>query len=1312
MTSKGDQQISAIRKDPLTPVKTLSDLTQTYLEFLMQSQSLFGGGDIAVLGRWKRNLRSAAFATSMLFIFDQDQKPIIRKILVILPPGSDSRSKDGRFFELIETSFHEITNRSLDNPLTEGERTVLRKRIEVIVSPHAGSESLIDLVHGLSDGTAVIIEEANAYRFRDNRARTSTETVRIGEDIWIPEVHLLAQSLATKFADRALYFLLDVHEVEPVRSQSLDLLCSIDNCGVFTVPDEADPDAILVQHLAQWDEWIAENRVGRVLQEIDGLTGLSDDNKALLRVQVMDRAGMRLEALAIVREIQKTTKDISAFIRVKLAAIAARGGANRTARELLVAAIETLKELEPLELALHVSDEIDAPDIGAQLANILQERYPDSVGLRAYRERDLLIKKNFSALALMLKDNSDRKESKNLYEILSKYIDDNIIYTGTETPSSAIPDYDSMIADAGDDVSLRVNVTLSAIDDAMDRGLPEVSQRLLSLIYAIDTPNAKIEWRIYLALTRLLKLIFLSRDPGRDLLSDFIGVDGQLSWMIHYLARRPTEPFLRVRMERALNPSISGGAGLVLIARVALELASRPVEVKQRVVLKPNGLKWLSQNKNTITSLMEHAEREHMVMVGRFCLPEDALPAPPDYIFSGLIEYIQNAPIADSEDINALLTQLALAMAIAKHTSYQDYDLVALRLATERMVGAGFQQEARDLVEEALLGSAESPHRRRLAWFTMADVYQRCRNPGEALIALACCFAASGQAHHDHIYWERLCLVRILRDIGLFDLARSGIEQLRKFEDEEPISDHLRIVIDTMDLQVDILAHKHEQKPEKSLETLFDRAIILAERVIEANEQPEPIASLLQSLKYHAEETGDPVPDSALLLLSRLMPLSDPGLARILRAQNEKATANDLLAMLPRGRATRYSEDVGFEGRDVAILAGQLLARDEFLSSPDDVSFALEVLADRGVAIPSWDEAATPPPRPTIVSEVGESARRISEKGISVVQLGWDARGRMVRLYSSEGSIGPAEREPSELISEERYNEWKERFPYAYGVEDDDPNIFYTSTMGLQISPLPSGPIVIVGDVDFQSFPVNLLFSNNNFAGRMHPIAAAPSLSWLAHAVQIEAIGDGRRCAWISSSPTSSIVSDSESSVRANTLDMLAERLTPTLEKFGIEFDQRAVLPEDFSGAELVVIAAHGGVHLEHQYFQVVADEENLRVSAQDLANSLRNIGVAILFVCSGGRSDRYPGANTILGLAKQVLDRGCLAVIASPWPLDARVPSHWLPVFLEAWDQGISLIDATFRANSAVDAAFGLNPAHGLAMSVFGNPILRKSDR
>ena len=61
---------------------------------------------------------------------------------------------------------------------------------------------------------------------------------------------------------------------------------------------------------------------------------------------------------------------------------------------------------------------------------------------------------------------------------------------------------------------------------------------------------------------------------------------------------------------------------------------------------------------------------------------------------------------------------------------------------------------------------------------------------------------------------------------------------------------------------------------------------------------------------------------------------------------------------------------------------------------------------------------------------------------------------------------------------------------------------------------------------------------------------------------------------------------------------------------------------------------------------------------------------------------------------------------IAPPWPLDARVPSYWLPAFLEAWEGGHILVDAVFEANQTVRRTFSDEPRDYLAMNVYGDGL------
>ncbi len=95
-------------------------------------------------------------------------------------------------------------------------------------------------------------------------------------------------------------------------------------------------------------------------------------------------------------------------------------------------------------------------------------------------------------------------------------------------------------------------------------------------------------------------------------------------------------------------------------------------------------------------------------------------------------------------------------------------------------------------------------------------------------------------------------------------------------------------------------------------------------------------------------------------------------------------------------------------------------------------------------------------------------------------------------------------------------------------------------------------------------------------------------------------------------------------------------------------------------------------------------------------------------FVCSGGRSDAHPTADATIGLARQLLDQGAQAVVASPWPLESIVPPPWLEAFLDRWDAGDRLIDAVHAANAQMLVRWPHDHAKGLAMNVLGNPLLR----
>jgi len=112
------------------------------------------------------------------------------------------------------------------------------------------------------------------------------------------------------------------------------------------------------------------------------------------------------------------------------------------------------------------------------------------------------------------------------------------------------------------------------------------------------------------------------------------------------------------------------------------------------------------------------------------------------------------------------------------------------------------------------------------------------------------------------------------------------------------------------------------------------------------------------------------------------------------------------------------------------------------------------------------------------------------------------------------------------------------------------------------------------------------------------------------------------------------------------------------------------------------------------------------RFAGEDLPRALRNVGVVILLVCSGGRADKHPRAKTTLGPAKAILHRGCAAVIASPRPLDSTVPPNSLPTFMASGIGGATLMEAVLAANQSADRHFALDARNRLAVTTYGDGL------
>jgi hypothetical protein len=253
----------------------------------------------------------------------------------------------------------------------------------------------------------------------------------------------------------------------------------------------------------------------------------------------------------------------------------------------------------------------------------------------------------------------------------------------------------------------------------------------------------------------------------------------------------------------------------------------------------------------------------------------------------------------------------------------------------------------------------------------------------------------------------------------------------------------------------------------------------------------------------------------------------------------------------------------------------------------------------------------------------------------------------------------------------------------------------------LGISEPPQRSTVVVCDVELQPFPMNLLRYQDDFIGERCPVAMAPSLDWVASIIEKPRLPNGRRIAWVSdASPTEDL--------GRSVLAPLADRLEPVLTKRGVTLARAEQPPPQLEDADLAIVLAHGGLVPGHRFFQVLLDDHEQQWAPRKIGRALGAAGIVVLFVCSSGRLDERPGARATIGFARHLLDNGCRAVVACPWPLAVSVPPHWLPRFLEALDGGARLTDAVFAANQEVVRRFSGNPPYAFAMHLYGDPSAR----
>ncbi|MGA2150230.1 MAG: hypothetical protein ABSH49_35335 [Bryobacteraceae bacterium] len=250
-----------------------------FIQFYSQSPPSFGAADICSAGSDQSVERAAAFALVMSIAGAAAQKPVVKKIVVIMPPREaiSSISHSSVFSGIVDAAQYRF-RRELSNQ----ELAAIRSRVVLIHTDNFAITSVLKALDTAGEHDAAVILCTASYRAAKPQPQSRSRTSPVlNEDQWVFHAVQLAQ-LATEYAKRVhCYVLVDTGEAAPQKDENKNALMSIVNCGYFTIAPERDPTGLIAAHSTEWLQRLDEGRVGSVFASIDALPEWIDENPGI-----------------------------------------------------------------------------------------------------------------------------------------------------------------------------------------------------------------------------------------------------------------------------------------------------------------------------------------------------------------------------------------------------------------------------------------------------------------------------------------------------------------------------------------------------------------------------------------------------------------------------------------------------------------------------------------------------------------------------------------------------------------------------------------------------------------------------------------------------------------------------------------------------------------------------------------------------------------------------------------------------------------------------------------------------------------------
>lgn len=1233
----------------------------------------FGEGELVIGGNTKEVL--GRMTACLLLAHDLNGKPIFRGVTVIAPPRLVWDVADEDILEMVVRGANDLRYEQVDAE----ERAVLQKLLKVHRCEHLDAREVLEAVESVGPRQLLLIPEASKYRDRNvvTEPPVGRTAVAIREDQWVPHLTNLATRAIKTAKENDEFLVFSANEEAPTRESNERALANID--GLYTtylkyLGEKGAGEPVL----ASIEKWVALATSGRVKQAFAELedSDIAPDYKAQLAVQLASRSGDDELAVRTLRTALAKGITFPAEMAARFGRISQLCGDEDTARSLLNQSVDKVTDQALLEAVLMSCTNMNDGQLFDRVWGRLNSLFPDSAVLQDNCKVRLM------RLCQLVPGTEELPHpSRAGFSDFHNHVADTL-------SGKTIADYKVLLDRVENEWKEYIKLAALCAGLHAQASKDPINAFVLGEL-AVDDERYEVQ-AVRLMLSAMRHVMLMELIP-RDNLKLY---KLPLTHIVRCLASHPEIDQLRSALSSTLSVESAGVVGLPILASLTLDLVGQGTELMSAQPLPPRSTD--QEIQEFFKKALPWMADQSVVELGVTKLPRELAGNNPTGLIQGLRSILRVASLRHEgvENLHFIERCAYLVCLLKPYAPHGDPDLDALRLLAAKCWIQGKSQQARDLAEEILKLGSDTPQRKRIAWGSYADIYQRMQNPIEALIGIACAASCDVKVEPADLFQEAYTLLRTARDLHLYKVAWSILPACRNLCEMQNLGESGRLRLDDIELGLRLAEVSKDDRA--AIGKLVDDARSHCEKVLASGDEVIPAASCFAQAVGFYERAGGDLSNDAIKLLEILYEKVGTETAAFVRAVSAVApTTEDLVMLHNRLETARYSEDVASDQVSVVIAARRLLLPRTIELESMEAALAIELLAEQSIELSLHVE-------PLKAEWPCDYLVKLSSEGIGILMLGLDEQGELLALIADNGILENKRPEKQDSSFLERLDSWSADYPYRYGlIERDDGNGEFFATMQQFTIPLPSSPqFMVVAEPALQQLPFNLMLEAGGFVGDSKSIGLVPSLTWF-DAMRNQPSGkDGRRVAWISTSQDAEVF---------GTLEMIFARLQPIFEQHGFATDTSGKIPTNLRGAQMAVVTAHGQLTKEARYIHRIADEQALAESPAALARALKDVELVILFVCSGGRVDRHPLSNTAVSLPRMLLDRGCRTVIASPWPLAAVVTGNWFERFMKEWEAGASAIEANFKANQHVRERLGPEPQYSLAMTVYGDLMLRK---